>query len=188
MAVNRRRSLTRSAVGTLAVGMMAAVGAVATAPAAQAETAPSGQVAKLAPSVSKTFKLPKGVTTFKAESGSAKATVTRTAKQAQLNITCTLYVYNPYYSAGYVNGYANVSCTSAVSQIRIVAGLYLNNWLQVTNTQYSYGSSWVSATAQRWYSGAGWWQTGSVATIWFPPGYSPPVGNIPQVNSAAVWI
>ncbi|MFE7135395.1 hypothetical protein ACFVIM_31500 [Streptomyces sp. NPDC057638] len=187
MAVNRRRSLTRSAVGTLAVGMMAAVGAVATAPAAQAQTAPSGQIAKLAPSVSKTFTLPKGVTTFKAQSGAAKATLVRDAKQAQLNITCTLYVYNPNVYFGQVRGSAHISCTSAVKQISVTAGLYRNNWLQVTNTSGSTGLSYASVTAVLQYSYA-LYQTGGIGTIWFPPGYSPPFANFPQVNSAALWL
>ncbi|MFE7135396.1 hypothetical protein ACFVIM_31505 [Streptomyces sp. NPDC057638] len=186
MTVNRRSSLTRTVVGTLAVGMMAAVGAVATAPTAQAQTAPSGQIAKLAPSVSKTFTLPKGVTTFTAGSGAVSTTLVRDAKQAQLNITCTLHVFNPYVWADKAHGSASVNCTSPMTQIRVIAGVYQDGAL-TTNTEYSYGSSWASSVAWRWYIPA-LYQSGAVSTLWFPTGHTPPTANLPFIRSAAIWL
>ncbi|MFE7135394.1 hypothetical protein ACFVIM_31495 [Streptomyces sp. NPDC057638] len=186
MAVNRKRSLTRTAAGTLAIGMMAAVGAVATAPTAQARTAPSGQIAKLAPSVSKTFTLPKGVSTYTAETGAVSTTLSRTAKQAQLNITCTLHVYSPYKSADKVHAAASVNCTGAVSRIRLVLVLYKNGWPEFSTVD-SYNTSWVSGSVWVWYS-PGRYELSVRGTVWFPPGYNPPFADFPPFNSTPIWL
>ncbi|MEU9605632.1 hypothetical protein [Streptomyces sp. NPDC048057] len=193
MAVNRRTALSRTAAAVFAAGMMAA-GTLASGGSAQAAPAASGGSAGLAPSVAaqQTFTLPKGVTSHRAGTGAASASIVRTPAQARSTINCTLTATNPFRYwggpfGGGVQGIASVSCTGIVQQISVTVGLYRYNSLVSVRTRSSYGNTIGNATTEYPYS-AGQYQTGAVATVYFPAGYNPPSGTFPQVNSAVVTI
>jgi hypothetical protein len=174
------------------VAALAAGGGLAAGPAAQAAPATAGG---LAPTVAAqhTFTIPAGAAGAEVTAGAARANVVRTPQVAAGQaIDCTLTVHNPfrYYGGPYgggVEGLASVSCTNVVQRIDVTVGLYKNGSLVSYRTRTTYSSLQGGADTEYPYS-SGNYQTGAVANIVFPAGYSPPSGSIPQVNSPVVYI
>lgn len=158
-----------SLAATAALGLGAVLATTGTASADTASTARG---------TTTTIVLPAGVTSARVESGSARATVTRTPQTAQANLTCTLTSTTPIHSSTIVYAAASISCTAPVAALTMTANLYRNGVLvKAGDLMETWSAKMLSANAYIAYI-PGSYQTGAQGTVTYPAGYNPPGGTL----------
>jgi len=132
------------------------------------------------------YAVPKGTGRASIELGGVHATVIRPD-----GILCTENIQYPHKSTHVpenVNVVGTITCTAPVSKLVLNVGLYYNHALVAQSGPISsYGSAYVQANAATpcvngLYGGA------AHGYVDFPPGYEPPVGQLPVVFSPNVSI
>jgi hypothetical protein len=113
---------------------------------------------------------------------STTVTVTSTAQGPgiQAVITCAITVQNPHKSShvpGTVNVISRVQCTAPVAGIAEAVGLYRNLALVSSNSASNTGVAALQVNTTTPCVNGNYDALG-LATVYFPPGYSPPSGSI----------
>lgn len=190
----KRRHLTtgRSALGAAAVAVLLASGTLAAVPAAQAATPNAGTPLTSHLSTRTSFVIPPGVTTYRASTGSAHVTVTRSPDVSpRIAITCTVTASDPFrfyggpvpYPSG-VEGLAHVSCSNVVNSIDLLVVLFSGTTALSSSERVTYSTLTAAADTEYPYS-AGSYRTGAIASVVFPDGTS---GTSTPAYSAVTYI
>jgi len=180
--INRPRG--RRLLQAAAVAVIAVTGAVLTGPSAQA--AASAAV----PSNGVAFTIPPGVTSFSSAIGGMHFTVTKSAAQAPLTVSCYATASNPfrYYGGPYgggVEGLSHVFCSTVVYAIQTDVYLLRNGVQVASNYSIVYSSTTGAADTEVPYS-SGTYTT--AADGYYVPTYGGSAYSVPLVFSPSVYI
>ncbi|MBM9506403.1 hypothetical protein [Actinacidiphila acididurans] len=182
MTPKRARLTGRSALAAATVAALGAAGTLVAVPAAQAAApvaAASTTSTAAHGATSTTFVIPPGVSTYKASTGAAGVTVTRSPKVSpNVAITCTVTASEPFrfYGGPFpwpsgVEGIAHTTCSNIVNSIDMLVVLFKGTTALSSSERISYQTLQAAADTEYQYS-SGSYQTGAIASVTFPDGSS----------------
>lgn len=158
----------RRALATMATMAVTGMGLAAMSPAAQAATPHAATTAAGRTALRESFTIPAGQADYTATVDGAHIMILRNSKVSP-ETTCTISVEYPYPSGGYVQGYAQVTCTGEVYEIVLEVALFYDassGWIE-ENSVYTYQFNTFDATA---FIKApvltGDWQTAAAADVY----------------------
>jgi hypothetical protein len=176
------------------VGTLAFSGIAMASPPVRTMLAAHVSNAHARPARAVSFTIPARAGRYSLSAGGDRALIVRNATDSPMTtITCTLSVTDPYYFTNVdygpaVAGSAEVQCTGTVSEIYVGAGIYYEGTLEYSSYVEDNNVSTVTANTACQYHAAGYYETGGVATIEFPSGYSPSSENLGEIYSPEVYI
>lgn len=185
MTPKRARLTGRSVLAAATVAALGAAGTLIAVPAAQA-AAPVAAASTTSTTsttahgaTSTTFVIPPGVTTYKAATGRAGVTVTRSPSVSpNVAITCTVTASEPFrfYGGPFpwpsgVEGIAHTTCSDIVNSIDMLVVLFKGTTALSSSERISYQTLQAAADTEYQYS-SGSYQTGAIASVTFPDGSS----------------